>query len=87
MSVSSFQHSRLSSFVELECQSGTDTMSYRSSYGNTNSQFLPYDITTNITKNKKLINLFHSLWDKHKFSEDREKIKEIVTIEAIYSHE
>ncbi|KAH3879242.1 hypothetical protein DPMN_003145 [Dreissena polymorpha] len=86
MSVSSFQHSRLSSFVKLECQSETVTRSYRSSYGNTYSQFLPYDITTNITKNKKLIYLFHSLWDKHKFSEEREKIKEIVTIEAIYSH-
>ncbi|KAH3754382.1 hypothetical protein DPMN_189050 [Dreissena polymorpha] len=86
MSVSSFQHSRLSSFVKLKCQSGTDTRSYRSSYGNTNSQFLPFDITTNITKNKKLINLFHSLWDKHEFSEELEKVMEIVKIEAIYSH-
>ncbi|KAH3882162.1 hypothetical protein DPMN_006093 [Dreissena polymorpha] len=80
MSVSSFQHSRLSSFVKLECQSGTDMRSYRSSYGNTNSQFLPYDITTNIRKNKTLINLFHSLWDKHKFSEERKKIKEMLQL-------
>ncbi|KAH3895520.1 hypothetical protein DPMN_019685 [Dreissena polymorpha] len=39
--------------------------------------FLLLDITVNITTNEKLNNLFHSIWDKHKFSEERDKkIKE-----------
>ncbi|KAH3897663.1 hypothetical protein DPMN_021856 [Dreissena polymorpha] len=48
--------------------------SYSSSYGYGNSQFLLLDITTNITKNRKLNDLFHSLWDY--LSEEKDEMKE-----------
>ncbi|KAH3751401.1 hypothetical protein DPMN_185957 [Dreissena polymorpha] len=51
----------------------TDIRSYYCSYGNTNSQLLLLNITTN---NTKLDNLFHSFWDKQNNSKEQEKIKE-----------
>ncbi|KAH3870307.1 hypothetical protein DPMN_033489 [Dreissena polymorpha] len=59
-----------SSFLALFSSTAMSTSSYP-------LQFLLLDITVNITTNEKLNNLFHSLWDKHKFSEERDKkIKE-----------